>query len=264
MDNGPSGHPGAVVGAFRWARGALGLMGLVVGMGLAGGPGGAWAGQVLEVNAGPVSGETGVYRMDARVLVDVSPLAMRHVILHLCDHREHMPYLAYCRPFRNVGNQSWSYAVVDVPVIDPRDYVIVSTVLEDLAVDGSGTYRTRWDLDAQTPPRPRKGFLRLATNEGSWTLVPQDGGRKTLLEYHVKVAPGGIIPAWASAYVAKQTLPDYVATLERLARSTVAKGAVDIPVPGDPWATAPARPLDNPLPSAGPRKPPPLLPPSLP
>lgn len=218
------------------------------------------AGEVLEVEAGP-TGESGVYRMDARVILKTRPAALRWVILHLCEFKEDLPYVTYCRVFRNHKNQSWSYAVVDVPVLNPRDYVIVSTIVEDLKPDGSGVYRTRWDRTTAAGPAPRKGFVRLKVNEGSWTLRPAKGGRHTLLEYHVRTAPGGVVPSWASAFVAKRTLPDYVATLERLALAAESAGRVTAPDPADPWDGVLPLPLDKPLPAAGPRRPPPLMPP---
>lgn len=220
---------------------------------------------VLEVRAGLVPGESGAYQLDARVLLEARPMAVRHVLTQMCTFKDRMDNLAYCRIFKVEGTRAWSYNVVELPVLDPRDYLLMSTVEEELSPDGSGTYRTRWE-SAKPPgaPGPRKGFVRITRNEGAWTLTPVQDGQRTLVRYQIRrLTPGGIVPAWAASYVARRTLPDHMRLLETLALEEEARGRVEAPVPGAPFAGAPVAPLDNPLPPVPRRAPRPPLPPDL-
>jgi hypothetical protein len=216
----------------------------------------ALAMEVIRVEAGP-STEKGLYSLDADVLLDVRPMALRHVLLNLCEHRDQMENLSYCRVFKADGARSWSYAMVELPVLDPRDYVITSLVDRELKPDGTGTYRSCWDLSPGVGPAPRKGIVRLAVNQGCWTMTSAAKGQKTLVHYAVKLAPGGAIPGWAAGYVARRTLPDYMRLLERLSREADAKG-IPPPDPLNPWKGVFIAPLEANLPAP---KPPMPLPP---
>jgi hypothetical protein len=218
----------------------------------------AVAAQILQADVG-AGAERGIYVLDAKVLVDARPVALRHIITHLCDHREQMENLSYCRVFEAAGRNSWSYAVVDLPVLNPRDYVIKSTVTQELAADGTGVYKSCWEVAPDKGPPPRKGFVRLAVNQGCWVLSPAENGKKTFLTYQVRLNPGGVVPGWAAGYVARRTLPEYMNLLERLSRAQEAAG-VPPPDPEQPWSGLVIRPLDNPLPPA--RGPLPPLPPA--
>ena len=236
----------------RWRRGAA--LGVVCAA-LALAASRLHAAQVLTVEVGP-GAERGTYVLDATVLLDARPVALRHIITHLCEHKDQMENLSYCRVFEAQGRQSWSYAVVDLPVLNPRDYVIRSTVEQELAADGTGTYKSCWDVAPDKGPPPRKGFVRLQLNQGCWVLNPSHGGKKTSLIYQVRLNPGGVVPGWAAGYVARRTLPDYMALLERLAQAQEAAG-VPPPDPEQPWRGLNVRALDNPLPPS--RGPLPLL-----
>lgn len=204
--------------------------------------------------------ESGVYVMDAVINLNARPAALRYVISRLCEYRSMVDYLAYCRVFKADGNKSWSYAVVDPPVLNPRDYVIVSEIEQELNPDGTGTYRSTWKLAPDQGPAPRPGVLRLRYNEGSWTLTTKgmNDGKRTQLRYQVRLSPGGVIPGWVAGYVAKRTLPSNMRLLEQTAQEEDQRGHVIMPVPGAPWANVPIKPLDNPLPPIS-NRPPPLF-----
>lgn len=217
--------------------------------------------EVLTSRAGPAS-ESGVYEMEARAIINARPAALRYIISNLCRYKDEMSHLAYCRVFKVQDNKAWSYALIDAPVIDRRDYVIVSEVKQDLQPDGSGMYISEWRLDPAEGPRPRDGIIRIGFNEGSWTLKAIDGGKRTEVVYRIKCAPGGNIPSRAAGYVQRVTLPDYVEMLERLANTEDRRNAVP-PVKNEaPWFGVDVAPLDNPLPARGEKRlpAPPLLP----
>jgi len=199
---------------------------------------------MISVSAGATR-DANVYFMDAVVEFDAPPVAMRSVLFKMCDFKDVLHHVAYCRTFAVEGSTAWSYMVLDVPVFEPRDYTLASTIDEDLQPDGSGTFRSHWVADNSRGPAEREGVTRLNVNQGSWTMKAIDGGKRTWLHYTVRVHPGGNIPGWVAGYVSRKTLPDYMRMLERLGQ----REARDNPRPlGEPTVGAPARPLDTPLP----------------
>lgn len=211
------------------------------------------AAEVVTSKAGPAT-EPGVYEMEARAIINARPAALRYIISNLCRWRDEMSHLAYCRVFKVKENKAWSYALIDAPVIDRRDYVIVSEVRQDLAPDGTGTYESHWVLDPREGPGPRDGIIRIGFNEGTWILKSLDGGKRTEVTYRIKCAPGGNIPSRAAGYVQRVTLPDYVNMLERLANAEDRKQAVPPVKQDEPWLGVDVLPLDNPLPAHGERR----------
>lgn len=201
--------------------------------------------EIISVSAG-LTREPNVYFMDAVVEMDASPTALRAVIYKMCDLKDSMQHVAYCRTFKVQGNTAWSYMVIDVPIFEPRDYTLASTVDEDFAPDGTGVFRSHWIADNSFGPAERDGVTRLSVNQGSWTMKPLDGGKRTWMHYTVRVNPGGNIPGWVAGYVSRKTLPDYMRTLEKLARDQEKERSTR-PV-GSALAAVPARPLDMPLP----------------
>ena len=205
------------------------------------------AAEIISSTAGGTR-EPGVYFMDALVTLDVPPAALRTVIYKMCDYKKDMPHVAYCKVFKTQGKTAYSYMVIDVPVIEPRDYTVASTTDEDLNADGSGTFRSHWTLANDLGPQQRDGVTRLSVNQGSWTMRGIDGGRRTEMHYSVRVSPGGNIPSWAAGYVSKKTLPDYMRTLERLAQEEERRNAVMKPAPENTLSGMTVTPLEQPLP----------------
>jgi hypothetical protein len=163
--------------------------------------------------------QAGTYDINADMVMDVPTAAVRKVVSHLCDYRESFKYLLHCQTFKLVGNVAWSYSMVDGTFVRPRDYVIATEVVEDLQQDGTGRFRSEWWLDNPEGPPLREGIVRVAVNHGSWLMEPVDNGKKTHLHYTMTCAPGGRVPAWAAAFVLKETVPEYLNTLEKLSQA---------------------------------------------
>lgn len=197
--------------------------------------------------------QPGTYDINADMVMDVPTAAVRKVVSHLCDYRERFKYLLFCQTFKLVGNVAWSYSMIDGTFVRPRDYVIATEVVEDLQQDGSGRFRSQWWLDNPEGPPLREGIVRVAVNSGSWLMESVDQGRKTHLHYTMTCAPGGRVPAWAAAFVLKETVPEYLKTLEKLSQAE-ARGLKPGAPAGDLWMGMHVLPLaTTPLPSPEPK-----------
>lgn len=179
----------------------------------------------------------GVYSMTAHVILNARPIAVRSVLMRQCGmYRTRVPHLQFCREFKVEGPRLWLYALLDVPVLNKRDYTVVSTVDEDLRPDGTGTYRTHWNLANAEGPPPRGNSLRLKVNEGGWVITPygKDGAQSEAY-YRIRCAPGGFIPSQAAAFVVKRILPGDMRALEKIALEEQKNQSMLVPVPGRPF-----------------------------
>jgi hypothetical protein len=200
--------------------------------------------EVLSVKAAPAAG-SGVYTMDGHVVLDAPPLAVRSVVTTVCTrYRKELPYVGFCGAFKQENRRLWTYTVIRPPILQPRDYVLVSDVDQDLAPDGKGTYRARWQASPDHGPPPRANHVRLQTNEGTWTITGRDDGKRTELTYHVRCTVGGVVPGWAAGHAARITFPDHMRLLERLAREEQRTGTVVAVSAEDPWLGLTLAPLD--------------------
>ncbi|PWB35728.1 hypothetical protein DCO48_02270 [Pseudomonas sp. SDI] len=87
------------------------------------------------------------------------------------------------------GNQSWTYTQFNTPwPVKPRDSIIHVTTSQ--GADGSLTR----ELKGEPTYLPEEnGFVRVASVNGFWKLVPKDGG--TEVTYQVHTEPGGSVPS---------------------------------------------------------------------
>lgn len=210
----------------------------------------------LRITVLPVT-EPGTYAMEVRGMLAAPPLAVRHVVMRYCDDRQRFAYLDECVNFRVSGDTSWTYGLINPPIIASRDYVIAGRVPQDLAPDGSGRFRMEWWEDEAGGPVPRPGVIRTRINEGFYTLVPAAGGRQTALVYRLKLAPGGWVPLWVARLAGRRTAAEQMERIERLAQEKDRARTVGLPTPGNPWSWVrpgtPAVPLAiTPTPTAPP------------
>lgn len=224
-----------------WRRGRPGRLGAwtgVLAMLLAVAP--AWAVEGLVLTFDP-SPKKGTYSLTVVAVVDAPALAVRHTLLHICDFKDSYAYMKECVVFNVQDSQAWSYARVNPPVLDPRDYISRRTVVEDLKPDGTGALRIVYQHDHRAGPPVREGIIRVEVNEGHWELVPE--GDKTRITYALTLNPGGVVPLWMARLAARRAAPAQLESIEKIARAQQQQGKVVLPVPGSPWADVKAQPL---------------------
>ena len=77
---------------------------------------------------------------------------------------------------------------------------------------------TTWTVSTEGPAESDKA-VRLKVNDGSWTLEPLDGGKRTRATYYLYTDPGGSIPSWIANKANTMALPDlFEAIRKRAAR----------------------------------------------
>ncbi|MCU1734810.1 MULTISPECIES: START domain-containing protein [unclassified Pseudomonas] len=90
---------------------------------------------------------------------------------------------------KHEGDQSWTYAQFNTPwPVTPRDSVLHVTTTQD--ADGSVTRKIE---GVSTYLPEEKGFVRVATANGYWKLVPK--GDATEVTYQLHTNPGGSVPS---------------------------------------------------------------------
>jgi hypothetical protein len=190
--------------------------------------------------------ERDAYQVDVEATLEASPAAVRQALLDTCRYRDKGSYLTECYLFHVDGKTAWSYVLVRPPILDPRDYIIRRTVVQDLASDGSGTLQMVFTQDPSRGPPLRDGAIRVTVNEGSWLLKAEKSGAQSMLQYTLTLSPGGIIPLWIARMVASRATPGQLERIERKAVELERGGQVTLPDANTPWS----RVLLAPLPTA--------------
>lgn len=132
-------------------------------------------------------------------------------------------YMPYVRESRFVdeavdadGNRL-TYALVDMPIVGRRDYVLRTHVLEEVRPDGSGNFRNTFD-SAPDKLAERKGVIRILRDEGGWDVTASPDGTKCHAVYRLLVDPGGWIPGFAANLGGRRGLPETFQAVEKEAQ----------------------------------------------
>jgi len=189
----------------------------------------------FEVSSSPTD-KPNSYTVTLRGVLDAPPAAVRHVVLRPCEFRKRYKYIDECVLWKTEGNTAWGYTLLDLPVLDPRDYIAVRTVEQDLNPDGTGSMTLRFVEDHTVGPQRRKGVIRVEVNQGVYMMSPVDGGTRTLVTYTLTCSPGGVVPLWLAKIAAKRAGPETLERIEKVAREVHQQKTVQLPVAGAPWA----------------------------
>ncbi|HWV39686.1 MAG TPA: START domain-containing protein, partial [Vulgatibacter sp.] len=105
-----------------------------------------------------------------------------------------------------------------------RDYCVEIKLSEG----PDGVLSTEWKPANELAPPKKKGVVRVSVNDGSWTLVPTNGGRATRATYRLHVDPGGKLPRWIIERTNRKSVPDAFRAVRKAATS---KRYADAPSP---------------------------------
>ena len=162
----------------------------------------------------------------------------------LMDPEHFTQFMPYVKEARFLGKPEadgsrWVYTRLNLPMVDPRDYVLRVWLDEGVAPDGSGTFRNHWVASGDKIPS-RHNVVRLKVNEGSWNVSARPGG-KSWGVYKFAVDPGGWIPAFAADFGNKSGVTDTFSAVEKEGRRRAAERAkAPPPVPAGVTPTGPA------------------------
>ena len=138
-------------------------------------------------------------------VVDAPAAAVWSIISRCADYKTRMPRIAASKELSRSGDESKSFTTTcevtaDLP-FPLSDLTSVSRA--DHVVEPGVRYVRRWQM--------LSGDYDL--NEGSWTLVAQDGGARTKVTYRLRAKPRIPLPDAVLRQVQSGTLPDMMRNL---------------------------------------------------
>ena len=142
----------------------------------------------------------------AEGIVDAPPAQVWALVAKCADYVKNMPAIAASKEISRSGDESskWT-AVCEVAADVPFPFSdLVSTSRATLTVDAkSGNYSRTWTL--------LHGDYHV--NDGSWQLVPLDGGTKTKVTYRIHVKPKTSLPDSVIRSAQESRLPQVIQLL---------------------------------------------------
>jgi ribosome-associated toxin RatA of RatAB toxin-antitoxin module len=166
--------------------------------------GAARAGEDIRVWSEPVTGSDTPWAIVESV-VDAPPADVWSLVSRCADYSKHMPRIAASRELSREGDESKSFSTTcevtaDLP-FPLSDLTSVSRA--DHTVVPGERYVRRWQMV--------RGDYDV--NEGSWTLVALDGGKRTKATYRIRARPKIPLPDKMLASAQQGTLPDLMRSL---------------------------------------------------
>jgi ribosome-associated toxin RatA of RatAB toxin-antitoxin module len=123
----------------------------------------------------------------AEGVVDAPPAAVWALVSRCADYVKNMPSISASKELSREGDEQTKFTTIcEVAAHVPFPFSdLVSVSRATLTVDAkSGSYTREWTLI--------RGDYEV--NEGSWRLVPVDGGAKTKVTYRIHVKPKLALP----------------------------------------------------------------------
>ncbi|HKA16284.1 MAG TPA: SRPBCC family protein [Myxococcota bacterium] len=122
----------------------------------------------------------------AEGVIDAPPAQVWALVSRCADYVKNMPSISASKELSREGDERTKFTTVcevaaDVPFPFPD---LVSVSRATLTVDADGGYTRAWTLI--------RGDYEV--NDGSWRLVPVDGGAKTKVTYRIHVKPKLALP----------------------------------------------------------------------
>jgi hypothetical protein len=134
--------------------------------------------------------------------IDAPPAVVEKILL---DYRSHPKWVHGLKVSRVLDEHDHAldvYQRLDLPMLDDRDFVLHVTWS---AVDGKRVLQFHTAND-RAPPQP-SGVVRVPLNQGSWQLLPLEGGARTHAVYKLRMELGGKLPMWMARGRAAKDVP---------------------------------------------------------
>ena len=142
--------------------------------------------------------------------IDAPPEAVYAVITDFEHYAAFMPYLEDSKVVRRTDAEVVTWAIMNAPMVSRRDWVVA------VKLDPAKKAGTSWTVSSEGPPESDRA-VRLKVNDGSWTLDPIDGGKRTRATYYLYTNPGGSIPSWVANKANTMALPDLFEAIRKRA-----------------------------------------------
>lgn len=165
-----------------------------------------------------------VSNVRASGIIDAPPERVLAVLADVANYKDTMPHTKESKLLKREGNEIWMYSLISPPLGADRDYCVKITLFEE----EDGVLGTHWVPANEACPPPKEGTVRVKTNDGSWSLTPLDGGKRTGAVYFLHVDPGGKVPKWIIDRTNRSSVPDAFKAVRKAATS---KRYADAPSP---------------------------------
>jgi len=139
----------------------------------------------------------------AEGVVDATPAQVWALVSRCADYVVNLPSIAASKELSRSGDETSKFtAVCEVTADVPFPFSDLTSVSQaTMLVDASsGTYSRSWVL--------LRGDYEV--NDGSWQLLPVDGGARTKVTYRIHVKPKLALPEWLIARSQQTTLPQVI------------------------------------------------------
>ena len=160
----------------------------------------------------------GAAEVKATTVMDAPAEAVWRVVRDYVNYPKVMPYTEESRVLatQEGGKAMTVYCLINAPLVDKRDFII--RVLDESDwKGGQGFMKASWKETTEDAPAERDGVVRVTLNQGYWLLEPREGGKKTLVTYHVLTDPGGSLPGWVADKANKSSVPDVLRAVRKAA-----------------------------------------------
>ncbi len=133
--------------------------------------------------------------------IPAPPEVVRRVLLDYASHPKWVHGLVVSRVLDQRDHQIDVYQRLDLPMLADRDYTLRVTWSDE------GALRVIRFTTTDKGPPPQNGVVRLPVHEGSWELMPVDGGARTRAIYRFRMELGGNLPMWLARGRASKDVP---------------------------------------------------------
>lgn len=145
--------------------------------------------------------------------IEAPPAVVLAVLRDVASYPALMPPTEAAELLRDDGGDLHYHMVIHPSFISRRDYCI----RVHLGQQPGGRLTSEWMSEAAGCPAPPAGVVRLPENRGRWLLVPDSGGRATLVSYMAHTELGGSIPAWIVNRAGARAVPDIFRSVQKAA-----------------------------------------------
>ncbi|MBV8278358.1 MAG: hypothetical protein JO170_24285 [Verrucomicrobia bacterium] len=147
--------------------------------------------------------------------IDAPNWVVKNVIDGVEDYPSFMPYTTKTKIIDRKLNQIISYLRLDPPFVGARDITVSAFSQTQKHEDGTTSYQVHWEPVNSLGPSPSPGVTRITLDQGSWSLEPADGGKKTIATYTILTDGGGGLPAFVINFANRQGVENLFSAIRK-------------------------------------------------
>ena len=147
--------------------------------------------------------------------IDAPNWVVKNVIDGVEDYPSFMPFTTRTKIIERKLNQIISYLRLDPPFVGARDVTVSVSSQTQRHDDGTTSYQLHWEPVNSLGPNPSPGVTRITLDQGSWSLEPAEGGKKTIATYTILTDGGGGLPAFIINFANRQGVENLFSAIRK-------------------------------------------------